>query len=237
MNSVEVNAWDRPVNYHFLNSTDTAASGGYALNGGAKHIIIPAAQIIHHYPIEHAGQTRGFSFLAPAGTRTKMLAAFENAAVIAKRVAASKMGFIIPDPENPPAAKYSADGEAVDGSTRENIEPGILECRQRRCLREVGWTLSGFDPASLADAGSLLDPFVSGIHPLRHVRIGDHSIRHTHSSPRDASTQNHDTLLNLKWTILDCRGLPALGRQVDKTIFFPGSTIVVLPEDLLGSCG
>jgi lambda family phage portal protein len=144
---VEVDQWDRPVAYHFKDAQDSAAGGGLGYSY-KKHIVYPAHEIIHLFPHERPGQTRGFSFMAPAGTRTKMLNAYEEAAVIHKRIAASKMGFLESDPENPPSGDYSGDGENSDGSTATAIEPGIIE------KLPLGYKFSSFDVDDVSDGFS-----------------------------------------------------------------------------------
>jgi lambda family phage portal protein len=144
---VEVDEWDRPVNYYFRDQVDSPIGCGYG-GGTYRHKIFPADEIIHVFPSERPGQTRGFSFIAPAGTRAKMLNAFEDASVTHKRISASKMGLLEPDPENPPAHDYTADGENADGSRKMEVEPGIWE------VIPLGYKAGKFDVEDVSDGFS-----------------------------------------------------------------------------------
>lgn len=144
---VEVDQWDRPVKYYFRDVTESPIGGGYG-SLTHRHVVYSAEEIIHPFPPERAGQTRGFSLLVPAGTRTKMLNAYEDAAVVHKRIAASKMGFLEGDPESPPGSPYGADGRNDDGSISLEIEPGVIE------QLPLGYTFKSFDVDDVSDGFS-----------------------------------------------------------------------------------
>lgn len=94
---VELDRRDRPVAYHFTDET-TSRTGvyayGYSLGAANAHIRVPRDQVIHGFVRRHVGQKRGIPWSATALFRMKMLEGYEEAAVIAARVGAAKMGFI-----------------------------------------------------------------------------------------------------------------------------------------------
>lgn len=141
---VEVDEWDKPVRYYFKDVQDSPIGGGYS-SASQKHISYPAEEIIHPFLPERPGQTRGLSFLVPAGVRTKMLNAYEEALVIHKRIAASKMAVLEPDPENPPRTDYKPGEENSDGSYQMEISPGSME------KLPPGWKLNKFDVEDVSD--------------------------------------------------------------------------------------
>ena len=85
-------------------------------------------------------------------------------------------------------------GEVVLGGERRqqdaidvaHLEVGLLERRECRFAGEVRGLLAGLHPASLANAGALLDPLLGRVHPLRQVRIGDDAIGHAHARADDS---------------------------------------------------
>jgi len=84
---VEINEFHRPVAYHLYEH----APGG--MQGPGKVLRIPADDIFHLYLPEHAEQTRGIPWAHSAMLRLHNLKGYEEAAVIAARVGAAKMGF------------------------------------------------------------------------------------------------------------------------------------------------
>lgn len=117
-NGVEVNQWDRPVAYHFIDSYDD-----FNLTS-ATHTRIPADEIDHWFIKEREGQTRGVTWLAPVGARQRMLDGFEWAAVVAARAAACKMGAYKMTPE---AIVELGLEKKADGSYRQTLEPGQMD--------------------------------------------------------------------------------------------------------------
>jgi lambda family phage portal protein len=84
---------------------------------------VPAEEIIHLFVKERPTQSRGIPWVATAILKLRMLGAYEEAEVIAARVASAKMGFFI---ENLEGVEYTG---AVDesGNIISEVEPGILE--------------------------------------------------------------------------------------------------------------
>ncbi len=120
---VEIDQWNAPVAYWFIDGDAPPNSMGYYRHA---HTRIPAAEIEHVYQMERPGQTRGVTYLAPIALRKKMLDGFMNAVVVGSRVAASQMGFFIANPDNP-RPEETGEEENPDGSIKRNAEPGMLE--------------------------------------------------------------------------------------------------------------
>jgi lambda family phage portal protein len=112
LNGVEIDAFGRPVAYHF------ADSRGAAING-RTYQRIPADEIIHGFRTESENQYRGLPWLESAIGKMRELDGFTEAALINARVGAAKMGFI----------------EWAEGSTQEDgpdvheieAEPGTFQ--------------------------------------------------------------------------------------------------------------
>ena len=89
---VELDEFGRPVNYHVL--VDHPGDAGFAgQTRSKKYNIIPADRMIHVFKAERPGQTRGVPSTAPVMNSIKQLDGFREAAIVAARVGASKMGF------------------------------------------------------------------------------------------------------------------------------------------------
>ena len=89
---VELNKFKKPVAYHFL----SYHPGDYdftTMSVSKKTIRIPAEKVIHVFMPLRSGQTRGEPWMSPAMSGLKQLSAYIEAALVAARVGASKMGF------------------------------------------------------------------------------------------------------------------------------------------------
>lgn len=148
---IEYDAWDRPVAYWLLK----VHPGDYGFMGGMaqKYERIPAEEIIHEFPLERARQGRGMPWIHTCGQRLQMLDGFEEAAVTAARVGASKMGFFEESLEGPGADEYTGE-EDEDGDLITEAEPATFE------KLPPGVTFKEFDPGY--PTGDL-EPFVRGM--------------------------------------------------------------------------
>lgn len=131
---VEVNSAGQAVAYHILkrhpNDINNSASP-------RERVRVPAEEIIHLFLPTRPGQTRGTPGMAPIMYVMRMLQGYQEAAVVAARAAAAKLGVITQDAEvyGPPA------GEAPnDGPVTVDAEPGSFY----RLL--PGENLTAFDP-------------------------------------------------------------------------------------------
>lgn len=124
----------RPISYFFRPQAVGPYAGVVSSPIPGEHIEVPAEEIIHFYEPERPGQTRGLTYLAPAGMRAKLLDGLETAVLVGYRVAAAKMGFLSPD--------QNYDGDDIDiEDVPTEVSPGQLD------LLPKGVNFHAFDPA------------------------------------------------------------------------------------------
>lgn len=116
---VEIDRWRRPINYHLrvVHPGDLS----YQI-GGQRFTPVPAADIIHGFLRHRPQQTRGIPWLHSAMTRMNMLGAYEEAELVAARIASSKMGFFVEKD-----AEYEGTDEDREGELITEFEPGLFE--------------------------------------------------------------------------------------------------------------
>lgn len=109
---IEVDSYLRPVAYHLRP----------AMQGDVYHLArnpapsqrIPADEILHGFVADTPEQVRGVPWMHAAMLRLNNLGGYEEAAVIASRIGASKMGFFVsPDGTPPETMLSSGDGSAA----------------------------------------------------------------------------------------------------------------------------
>lgn len=119
---IEYTPLGRPVAYYVLSRHPGDFSSGRV---GVKSTRVDAADIIHLFVRERAGQSVGVPWLVSAITRLRMLGAYEEAELVAARVAASKMGFFVRKVQE--GTQYTGDGKDAMGNTISEAEPGAFE--------------------------------------------------------------------------------------------------------------
>jgi lambda family phage portal protein len=112
---VEINSDGRPVAYHLVSK----------FNGrditGKKTERIPAEEIVHLFVTDDPEQIRGVTWMHASMLRMHHLGGYEEAAIIASRVGASKMGFFTtPDGDG----SSLSDGEDESGVPFTEADPG-----------------------------------------------------------------------------------------------------------------
>lgn len=136
---VELDQYKKPVAYHVLLNHP----GDYdytTLASGTKRVRVPAAEIMHIFRQERAGQTRGAPWSTAAISALKMLHGYREAELIAARTAASKMGFFT----SPAGDGFMADdyeGEGGTGAPIYSAEPGTFH------QLPAGVEFQAFDPS------------------------------------------------------------------------------------------
>lgn len=120
---VELDVWKAPVAYYVLkdNPNDwffTGSSGAFQ----QRYNRILAADIVHPFISERAGQTRGFPMMAVALPSLMRLAGYELAELTASEAAACKMGFI----KTTGDADYQGADDGSGGKIME-AQPGHIE--------------------------------------------------------------------------------------------------------------
>lgn len=98
---IELDKWGRKVAFHFIKQSASAwqwGMPGYTLAASMQgHEVIPAEDIIHYMRAPYGDSTRGAPWSASVIPKSRQLDKFEEAEVIAARVAACKMGFLVSD--------------------------------------------------------------------------------------------------------------------------------------------
>lgn len=132
---VEVDDAGRPIAYWV--KTSHPGDRYYAGADGIERI--PAADIIHLFLPERAEQVRGYTWFHAILLRAHQLAGFNDSAVIAARIGASKIAALERTEDAPDATASMADGQ-VGGAFQINSEAGeIIEL-------PPGYTLNGWNP-------------------------------------------------------------------------------------------
>lgn len=151
---LEINQAGRVVAYYFQAAAPNT-HGGYTTGlNGKDYVRVPAEEVLHVFRPDVVDQKRGLPWTATALQRLKMLAGYENAALVAARVGASKMGFFTTKTGD----EYTGDGKDAVGNTITHAEPGAFEE-----LAE-GTTFSTYDPAYPAgEFGGFMKQCLRGI--------------------------------------------------------------------------
>lgn len=133
---VEVNSLLQPVALYIK----TRHPGDSRLQGTARTERVAVNDVLHIYLPERAEQVRGYTWLHAVLIRMNMLHAYEEAAVVAARVGAAKMGVFKRAQDAPAALAQLADGKDAAGVPTMTTEPGeFMELPQ-------GWELQNWDP-------------------------------------------------------------------------------------------
>jgi len=114
---------------------------GYGISGGGDVVRVPASEILHLFIRERAEQTVGLPWCVSAITRLRQLGAFEEAAVIAARIGAGKMGFFTKGlGSNGQTGSWTGETNSQGNAVIEG-NPGTYE------ELPEGWDLKMADPA------------------------------------------------------------------------------------------
>jgi len=114
---VEVDSVGRPIAYYILEHNPNESTLTQA-----KRERIPASEIIHPFISDRVSQTRGTPWFVSSMTGLQMLSGYQEAELVAARVSASKMGFLIKDR----ADNYVGEIDE-NGQPSMNVEPGAIE--------------------------------------------------------------------------------------------------------------
>ena len=118
---VEIDAAGRPVAYWVKTKHP-----GDRYAGAAETERIPAAELIHLYLPERAEQVRGYTWFHAILLRAHQLAGYNDAAVLAARIGASKIAALERSEEAPPDAAASMADAQVGNALQMNVEAGEL---------------------------------------------------------------------------------------------------------------
>jgi lambda family phage portal protein len=130
---VEIDVWRKPVAYHLWNRHPTEAPSTSRVRER-----VPAEEIFHGYVAMEDEQSRGIPWLHAAMRRMNDLNGYREAAVIAARVGAAKMGvWETPDGLPPPGAEEATPGS---GDYFSEATPGHFD------YAPPGYKLTTFNP-------------------------------------------------------------------------------------------
>lgn len=135
---VEIDATGRPLAY-WLRSVHP----GERYAGSAQNLTerVPAGDLYHLFVPERAEQLRGYTWFHAVLMRTAQLHGFEESAVVAARVGASKIAALIPGEDaQAGAGEQMADAKDGAGNFQINAEAGDL------IQVPPGYTLESWDP-------------------------------------------------------------------------------------------
>ena len=158
---IEHDGFGRPLAYY----VHTEHPNTLRLSPGRKRddiLRIPADQIIHLRIVERWPQTRGAPWLHAAINGINQLGEYVNAAVVAARIGASKVGFF-ESPDGDPNALADGQEATDDGGTTPSMKVEAGEFTQL----PPGYKFTSWDPNYPADA---FDPFLRAI--LRGIAAG-----------------------------------------------------------------
>ena len=118
---VEKNQYGKPLAYYIR--VNHPGDLPYYTERGGTWERVPAEEIYHHFIADRPEQTRGVPWMHAAILQLRNLGGFEEAAIVAARVGAAKMGFFTtPDGDTAPLA----DETAEDGSFITEAESGVF---------------------------------------------------------------------------------------------------------------
>lgn len=133
---VEINDYGRPVAY-WLRTQHPGDMDHLAGQSVANHVRVPAEDILHRFVVDRPEQLRGVPWMHAAMTQMNNLEGYTEAAIIASRVGASKMGFFTsPDGDPSPLA----DGTDDNGVPYTDADPGTFGTLPH------GYDFKPFDP-------------------------------------------------------------------------------------------
>ncbi len=140
---IELDGDNRPCGYwfHQQNGTDLQ---GFASVVGSRHVRVPAENVYHLFVSEDADQLRGVPWAHASMAALNDLGGYKEAAIIAARIGASKMGFYVPasDDADPFPGTAGGTSAAQDdaGNFIDEVAPGEFG------VVPHGYKIEKFDP-------------------------------------------------------------------------------------------
>ena len=207
---VEVDRWGRPVQYAFLNSHPGDSAFGHA--PGARHLLVPASEVLHLFVADRPLQTRGVSWFAAGIQRLHQLAGYEQAALVRARAASALMGFIT----SPDGAGDTYGEEVVDGERVTTFEPGMFKTLfpgQEVTIPQINAPDGQLEPF----VRGMLRAFASGVNVNYAAISGDYS-QSNYSSSRLAQIEDRDAWRVLQQYLIDNLLAPVFERWLEAAV-------------------
>lgn len=118
---VELNRLRRPVSYHFREDERNVTFGNQFT--GRKHVVFPAARVVHYFAPKFAHQTRGYSDMASAAKRLNHIDGWQEASLVAARLHANYSMVLTRNQEN---QGYTGETTGTDGTRTIQSDPGDI---------------------------------------------------------------------------------------------------------------
>lgn len=219
---VERDKFKRPVAYWMRQPSALETSPAASLN----YARIPAEDVLHVFIPDFIGQVRGAPWFFSGMRRLAMLAGYEEAELVASRVASAKMGFFTSEAEDAPLPH---DAEGADGRRYADAEPGAFD------QLPPGTDFKPWDPQHPTDAFSaftttLLRAFSSGAGVSYSALTGDLSSAN-YSSLRQGALEERDEWRLLQGWFIEQLTQPVFEAWLDQALMF-GALPGLAPEQL-----
>jgi lambda family phage portal protein len=131
---IEYDGFGRPVAYHLYKQHP--GGNRYAESAYGSRERVDAKDILHIFLKERPSQSRGVPWMHSAMVRLNHLGSYEEAEIVAARVAACKMGILT----NPNGEGYVGDEKDTDNNIVVDVGPGNWD------QLPAGWDVKMFDP-------------------------------------------------------------------------------------------
>lgn len=165
-NGIEYNQYHRPVNYNFCIYNPIT----YTYDATAFDVV-PANEIYHYFIPDQAGQERGIPDMISTSKTMEDLKNFTEAALIAKRVAASTTAFITNSNSQSDDVQLEAGESDVTATYTEYLEPGaVFELSNYQDIKTVNPT-NGVDKIN-EFTSELMDQISMGLNVTKQSLMG-----------------------------------------------------------------
>lgn len=134
---VELSPWGRPIAYHLVSDIESAP-----FSGGRRERV-PAEEIWHGFIADEPDQVRGIPWVYASMRRLRDLGGYVEAAIIAARVGASKMGFFVPPETETHGSSALEEGLDVDDETGDLVQDAAPASFEKL---PPGYRFDSFDP-------------------------------------------------------------------------------------------
>jgi lambda family phage portal protein len=145
---IEMNPQRRVVAYWVI----ARHPGDHNGSGDTRAVRVPAEEMYHLYVSERPEQTIGIPWVVSAITRLRQLGAFEEAAVIAARLGASKSAWLTRKSESGAAGEWTGPTDAA-GNPIINGNPGAIDTLPENWdVRSIDWQYPNFETSDFRKA-------------------------------------------------------------------------------------
>lgn len=213
VNGVQFNAWGKLEGYWLFSEHPGETSSMLLSLRGRASKFVPADAVIHHVPLDRAGDVRGVSRLTPVMNKLRDIDEYAEAEIERKKIEACLTMFVgQPEgPDGPTAGPVAVD---ADGKGIESFEPGMV------MYGSPGAKPDFFAPTSSGDYADHkrieLKEVAAGL-DQPYVVIADDIEKVNYSSFRGGAVDERDSISEYLWLWLEPQVLtPIWQRFIDK---------------------